>query len=160
MPKGPRPRSARSPLALYARTLREARGLTQDELADLGKVHVSTVKNIEGDRDVGVETLGHLYRDSLRGKHAVAPAEWHQLLGYWLLARFPGGISARDVLGGIHAVEATAAQNLDARARALITAASKLNVADAATLLTIAQAGATKRGRAIFNHLRTMLELQ
>lgn len=154
-----RPRSSRSAFALYARALRDERGLTMDELAAAAKVHVSTIKNIECDRHVSIETVGRVYRDGLPKKHRLQPAQWHQLVGYWLLIHFPDGITLPDVTTGIHAAEtatATAADDLTAKMRAAL---GELTDSDGKMILAIVAAAGGKRGRKVLAHLRTLLDI-
>lgn len=76
-----RPRG-KSALALFAQTLRRARGLTQAELADMAQVSIPTIKNIENDRPAAFPTLARVYRDGIV-KQRISDEDWFQMMVYW-----------------------------------------------------------------------------
>ena len=90
-PRRPRGKSA---LALFAQSIRIARGLTQAELADFAQVAVPTIKNIENDRPAAFSTLARVYRDGIV-KQPLSDEDWVQLMVYWSMQQ--AGTGGRDL---------------------------------------------------------------
>lgn len=149
----------RSTLALACITLRSARGLRQVDLAESAGVHISTLKNVEGDRPVSLGTLAMIYRDGMKGKHRLTAEEWHKIVGYWLLREVPGGIALDALVTGA----SEAARDVDGadgeRQRVVLASMAKLTEQDAETLAAIAKALTTRRGPALLAVLRGILAL-
>lgn len=74
----------------------------QEQLAALAGVHVATVKNAEGDRPIGVNTVRQLYYIGLgKTDKAISEEEWHQLLAYWLMRDFEGEVKHGEVKASV-----------------------------------------------------------
>jgi len=149
----------RSTLALACLTLRSSRGLLQVELAESAGVHVSTLKNVEGDKPVSLATLARLYRDGMKGKHRLSVEEWHKLVGYWLLREVPEGIALDALVSGASAAADGVAGAAGERQRAVLAAMAKMPEQDAETLAAVAKALTTRRGPALLAVLRGLLAM-
>lgn len=149
----------RSALAHFCLTLRTARALTQADLAVQAGVHISTLKNIEGDRAVSLGTLRTIYRAGLRTKDPISPEEWHKLIGYWLLRELEGDVSLQTVAAGISGAEAHIATVEAKRTKRVLAAMQKLDAQSAETVADVATALAGRKGAAVRDAVQSVLAL-
>jgi transcriptional regulator with XRE-family HTH domain len=156
----PRRTSAASPFALFCRTLRSARGLSQEELAAGAGVHVASIKNAEGDEPVAISTVGTIYRTGLTGKNALSSEEWHQLVAYWLARQLPANsISIADLSATLRQTgTARKSKSID-RASALARAIDSLDPAQADVFDHLAAIARKKSAPHVFAAIRAILDL-
>jgi transcriptional regulator with XRE-family HTH domain len=154
----PRRPTSSSPFSLYCRALRTSRGLTQEQLADAAGVHVSSLKNAEGDNPISLSSIRTIYRDGIPGKKALSAEEWHQLIAYWLARDLGETISLPDLTGAIRKTDAAGAETTHRQHAALLSAVDALPTDDRQLLTDLAVTIAkTKKRQSFLQLIRSAL---
>lgn len=132
----PRQKSA---LALYLRTLRADRGMTQEELADMAGVNVATIKNLENDRGSAFTTLAEIYRDGIKKpRRPLTDAEWLQAAIYWMV-QLAGDGGRVVTLEGVKSATTTVQKHYSKELAALIHAAEDMTTGNLRLLASVAK---------------------
>lgn len=149
----------KSAFALFAISLRAARGLTQEEFAD-GRL--DTLKNLERGHGVSVAALAALYRDNpkLKGKYKVTDEEWLRLVVYWVSERTGDGGRGMISTAEFGAAQETVNQDVAEYIQPVIELAQKLSLDEAALIGSVIKALLADRKReAVFRALEGLLLL-
>jgi transcriptional regulator with XRE-family HTH domain len=156
------PSRDKSPLTHLCRAIRTARNLSQEELAALAGVDVSTLKNAEGNRSISVSTLATIYRQGLTGQLALTEEQWHDLLAAWIARDLPPDVTvSAPKLAAALEKHGTASAGAKAQRHAdLLRAVEDLASTDAALILDLVKAIAGKKGPTILTLLRALRDLK
>ncbi len=149
----------KSAFALFAISLRAARGLTQEEFAD---DRLDTLKNLERGHGVSVAALAALYRDNprLRGKYKVTDEEWLRLVVHWVSERTGDGGRGMISTAEFGAANETVKQDVTEHIRPVLELAEKLSVDEAALIEAVIKAVLADRKRElVFRALEGLLLL-
>ena len=149
----------KSAFALFAISLRVARGLTQEELAG---EHLSVLKNIERGHGVSVDSLARLYRDNprLREKHRVTDQEWLQLVMHWVTER--AGDGGRGIISLDAAAQAHQAVRSEIKGQLakLAEGAERLGADEAALIMRLMDAlMRDRKSERLFQTLTAIVDL-
>ena len=149
----------KSAFALFAISLRAARGLTQEEFAD---DRLDTLKNLERGHGVSVAALAALYRDNprLRGKYKVTDDEWLKLVVYWVSERTGDGGRGMISTAEFGAATETVNQDVAEHLRPVMLLVQKLSVDEGKLIADVMKSVIADRKReAVFRALEGLLLL-
>lgn len=149
----------KSAFALFAISLRAARGLTQEEFAD---DRLDTLKNLERGHGVSVSALAALYRDNprLKGKYKVTDDEWLRLVVYWVSERTGDGGRGMISTAEFSKATETVKQDVSEHLRPVTLLVQKLSADEAKLIADVTQSVIADRKReAVFRALEGLLLL-